>query len=489
MYTEQIRDRRLQAHRASATVIIVRTAQVTVLGAGVAGLATALLLAREGHHVAIIERDPFEVGASEEAPRWQRKGIPHFLQPHAFIPRGRAELATQLPDVYSRALQAGAYEVDVSRKLPGPPLPGDEALRYLAVRRPLMEWALRDAVREDPLIDVRSAVSVRGLRVEGGRVAAVKLDQGEVEADLTVDALGRRSPIPAWLSEEGVTDQPIETSDCGVVYYSRYYRVRPGFDLPEGPWILSPRGDLGYSGYASFPGDNGTFAAILAVPTGVAEWRILKDAAAFEAAVAQIPALRQWADPVNVEPITDVLPMAGLRNTLRPYDPGAVLGLVPVGDAYSHTDPVLAHGVAFALIHAGELAAALREHDDLGDAGAAYAAATAPALRERYQFATALDDQRHRMWMGESVDFTRHDGDYALFSMAAAGAAATVDPDIFRMFVRRIGLLDSTTVLDADVGLQHRIEDVFSLLLASPRAPAGPPREEMLAATAAAAGS
>lgn len=468
--------------------MVVRTAQVTVLGAGVAGLATALLLARDGHHVTIIERDPLEVGASEDAPRWQRKGIPHFLQPHAFIPRGRAELVRHLPDVYAGLLEAGAYDVDVSRKLPGPAVPGDEALQYLAVRRPLLEWALRHAVWEEPRIDVRPAVSVRGLRVAGDRVAAVQLDDGEVVADLVVDALGRRSPIPACLAGEGGTDQPVETSEYGVVYYSRYYRIRPGCDLPDGPWILSPRGDLGYFGYASFPGDNGTFAAILAVPTGVLEWRILKDAAAFEAAVAQIPALRLWADPTGVDAVTDVLPMAGLRNTLRPYDPDTALGLIPVGDAYSHTDPVLAHGVAFALIHAGELAAALREHHDLGDACAAYAAATAPALRERYQFATALDDQRHRMWMGEPVDFRRHDGDYALFSMAAAGAAATVDADIFRVFVRRIGLLDSTAVLDTDVALQRRIEDVFSLLLAAPRPPPGPPREEMLAPTAAAAG-
>ncbi len=155
------------------------------------------------------------------------------------------------------------------------------------------------------------------------------------------------------------------------------------------------------------------------MPTGVAEWRILKDAAPFEAAVAQIPALRQWADPERSEAITDVLPTAGLRDTFRPYDPGAVLGLVPVGDAYSHTDPVLAHGVALRLF-------------------------TACGWAKR-------------------VDFTRHDGDDALFSMAAAGAAATVDPDIFRMSVRRIGLLDSTTVLDADVALQPGPESAGAL--------------------------
>ena len=172
--------------------------------------------------------------------------------------------------------------------------------------------------------------------------------------------------------------------------------------------------------------------------------------------------------------------MAGLRNTLSEAGCGGSVGSVPVGDAYSHSDPALAHGLAFGLIHASDLSTALREHADLGDALAAYAAATAPALRERYQLATALDDERFRLWSGEPVDFTRQDGAYALFSMAAAGAVALLDPEIFRVFARRIGLLDSTEVLDGDTRLRHRIEDLFAGILATPRPVAGPQREEML---------
>jgi hypothetical protein len=173
--------------------------------------------------------------------------------------------------------------------------------------------------------------------------------------------------------------------------------------------------------------------------------------------------------------------MAGLRNTLRDPASTTVAGLAPVGDAYSHSDPVLAHGLAFALVHAGALAAGLREHVDLGDALAGYLAATGPALRERYELASALDDQRHRLWLGEPIDVAHRDGDYALFSMAAAGAAATMDAEIFRVFVRRIGLLDSTLVLDRDVELQKRIEVLFAQLLTVPRPASGPSRDDMLA--------
>jgi hypothetical protein len=130
-------------------------------------------------------------------------------------------------------------------------------------------------------------------------------------------------------------------------------------------------------------------------------------------------------------------------------------------------------------------AAALREYDDPGEAAAAYAAATTPALRERYNYLTALDAQRHRMWMGGPVDLAHRDGDYALFSMIAVGAAPTID-HVFRVFIRRIGFLASTAVLDSDLRVQRGIEDLYRQLLAS-LPPPGPPRTEMLAAAEAAA--
>jgi 2-polyprenyl-6-methoxyphenol hydroxylase-like FAD-dependent oxidoreductase len=449
------------------------------MGGGVAGVATALLIARAGHRVTLIERDELRSdGAAEAALEWPRSGIPHFLQPHAFIPRGRRELRQHLPDVYDALLGAGAWEVDMRPKLGGPASDADEDLQYLAVRRPLIEWALRQAADAEPGLTISAGRRIAGLIVDQGRVVGVRMDGASIDADLVVDALGRRTPTRDWLAAHGIETEPAESSDCGVVYYSRYYKCHPGFSPPDGPWFLSPRGDLGYLGYASFPGDNGTFAALLAVPTGVPEWKAFHEAVAFEAAIAQVPALASWVTPEGVDPITPVMAMAGLRNSLRAGSPTA--GLVAVGDAYSHTDPVLAHGLAFGLAHAAELARVLGENADVTDAANDYVAATAPELRERYDYATALDEQRLRMWRGGEVDFAHHDGDYALFTIAACGVAAATDVALARVFLRRIGLLDSTRVLDGDLALRERMEGAFAEAVKVPRPRPGPSRAEMI---------
>ena len=95
-----------------------------------------------------------------------RKGVPHFMQPHAFIARGRLELISQFPDVSAALMAAGARDVDGRDKLPGDVLPEDEDLQFLAVRRPLIEWALRRALADEAGIEVRAGVHVTGLSVE-----------------------------------------------------------------------------------------------------------------------------------------------------------------------------------------------------------------------------------------------------------------------------------------------------------------------------------
>jgi glycine/D-amino acid oxidase-like deaminating enzyme len=64
------------------------------MGGGVCGLAAGLLLRRDGHEVAVLERDPAPVPDSvEEA--WEgrsRESVTQFRLPHFMLSRGRLVL-------------------------------------------------------------------------------------------------------------------------------------------------------------------------------------------------------------------------------------------------------------------------------------------------------------------------------------------------------------------------------------------------------------
>ncbi len=466
---------------------------IAVLGAGVGGLSAVLALTRAGHQVTLIERDEVVAGEALGSLDWPRPGIPHFLQAHAFTSRGRRELRTLFPDVYQALLDAGADDIDLRPKLRGPHRPEDEELAILGVRRPLIEWALRRAVLAERRVRVESGVRSLGLEAIWGevpRVTGVETSNGPITADLVVDAMGRRSPVPGWIDALGGTPMAEESSDCGVIYYTRYYRVRAGASLPDGPWLPTPRADLGYGLFSTFPGDNGTFAGLVAIPPGDQDLKILRHGAAFDAATALMPALHSWTNADTATPITGVLPMGSLQNTLR--TPLGVrpptIGLISIGDALCHTDPVFALGLSFALVEAGALATALDAHgSDLESTAMAFDAAVRTEMDERFRLATAVDDLRLRAWSGESIDLGHRDGGaYPLFVMAAGGAAALVDGDVFRSVVRRAYFLDPLSVLDDDVAMQVRIERLFGELRAMPRPRPGPTRDDLLEAMRAA---
>lgn len=471
--------------------------RIVVMGGGVSGLCAALILARAGHQIVLIERDPLTLGPAEAAFDWERRGIPHFQQPHAFLPRGRREMRAALPDVYELLLRAGASELDIGRKLRGPRIPEDEELSYLSVRRPVMEWALRSTAAGDHRITLRGGVKVTSLITQRGDVPEIKgvrTDAGEdFAADLVLDALGRNTPVPRWLAEAGATLRS-ESAKTFIVYYSRYYRMHSGKSFPDGPWLTTPRGDFGYAGFSTFTGDNGTFATVLAIGSWDHEMRILQHASAYEAASAATPALRRLTDPEFAEPITPVFAMGELQNTLRHYvedgRPRAI-GLLPLGDTVCHTDPSFALGLSFSLVHARALVEAIAKHGgDLASLARAYWEAIYPEIRERYDFAAAADAARARVWQGDQLDITRASGCYPLFAMVAASLAALKDDAVLRKTARRIGFLDRTAIFDEDAVLHARIEAIMTEMMATAPGRNGlPQREELLRTTRAAVGA
>ncbi|MDP9344976.1 MAG: hypothetical protein M3P44_04510 [Actinomycetota bacterium] len=452
-------------------------------GGGVAGLAAALVLARAGHDAVVLERDLVHPDVSPDgAFDVARRGIPHYFQPHAFLPRGRRLLADWAPDVLDTLLDAGADPQDLALKLQGSRQSGDEDLVYLWVRRPIIEWALRRAAAAEPAVEIRAGVQVTGLlRSENGtsRAVGVAVDDGDpVRGDVVVDALGRYRCPPGWPRAVG------EPTDSGAIYYCQYFELAEGVEHFDAP-ILNPRGDLGYMGFNTFRGDNRTFAVILLAPAADHELRVLRHEQAWRAACAAITPLDVMTSADYARPITDVMPMGGLMNVDRTGDPG-VSGIIAAGDAFCHTDPAFAYGLSFALAHAHALAHAVAEAPDVDAIVQRYRADAGPEARERHALACATDAARALRWRGEPLEIGRRDSCYPLFSFVGALAAAPHDDLILRRTIRRIGLLDRIAVFDEDDALHDRIETILGQLAGRPPSPPGPPREELLARLAAA---
>ncbi len=462
--------------------------KIAVVGAGMAGLAAALCLARAGHMITLVERDAFELNENPESSfNWTRKGIAHFQQPHAFLPRGRRELMQLFPDVYKALLQAGASDFSLASKIRGDAEADDHEMVYLSVRRPVMEWAFRRAVLLEPGIEVRSSTRVVDLLFKEGdvpTVCGVATETGErILADLVVDAQGRTTSFLAKLAAAGTTLKT-ESSKTHIVYYSRYFQMRPGKEFPRGPWLTTPRGDLGYAGYSSFTGDNGTFALVLAVGSWDHDLRILQHDAAWDAVARSIPTLAALVDPEFALPLTPVLAMGELQNTLRHYverGRARVLGMIPVGDTVCHTDPTFALGLSFAFIHAGALKDAIAdEGSSPGSIALAFWKRIYPETRERYDLAVDTDDARAQAWQGTRLDCFHAAGSYPLFAMVAAGLAASRDDEILRRTIRRIGFLDRVAVFDNDSSMHDRIEQIVAEMLATGPPPQHPGRERLL---------
>jgi 2-polyprenyl-6-methoxyphenol hydroxylase-like FAD-dependent oxidoreductase len=215
--------------------------RVIVLGAGIAGCAAALAFARGAHEVVVLDRAALQSfdgwSADEVFQRWQRRGVAQFRQPHNFLGLARAVLRDRFADVYAAVREVGATEVKQDSFLCNAARQaGDEDLATVACRRPVFDAALHTAVAAQPRVTHRGT-EVTGLRLRprghAAHVVGVKLASGEsLTADLVVDAAGRRSRTSEWLATAGARPLPTVSSECGLLYYSRHYRVRNDEPMP-----------------------------------------------------------------------------------------------------------------------------------------------------------------------------------------------------------------------------------------------------------------
>lgn len=480
---------------------------VVVVGGGVSGLGSALALARQGHEVVVFERDDTPMPETADAAfEWDRRGAPQVRHSHAFLARLRNMLRDDHPELYAQLLAAGATEMRFGDDLPPTVVgferqPEDDDLVMLACRRTTFEWVLRRAVLDHAGVEVRTGVAVVGLIAadEPGRphVEGVRLDDGtEVRADLVVVCGGRRSALSDWLVELGAPPMTDRVEDTGIVYASRFYRLREGQSYPPRTGPIG--GDLGYLKYGVFVGDNGTFSVTLATPVEDDELRkLLADPEVFDATARELVATAPWLDG-RAEPLSDdVHMMAGLLNRWRDFvvdgEPVAT-GVIPVGDAVLCTNPLYGRGCTTAFWGAHLMAKAVEAFgDDVREAALAYDASLQAEIHPWYRASVEQDAEARRvaaaLLAGEDPDADQSDPRTFMRGVFRDGLlpATRTDAVVLRAFFRTLNLLSAPDALATDPEVGARVLAVWQERdQRPPEQPLGPAqRSELLALIAA----
>jgi menaquinone-9 beta-reductase len=358
-----------------------------VVGASLAGCATAIGLGRAGLSVALVEKQP--------DPAAYKRVCSHFIQASATPAIERLGLLEPI-------LAAGGLRTQMHAWTPwgwiDPPAEG--GLPCLNLRREQLDPMIREAAARTPGVELMPGLTATRVLRDGeriGGIAAHDRDGVEVElrAPLTVGADGRDSAI-AKLAEV-----PVKVRPHGRIAYGAYFKSPPRTGAPDSQiWMLDPQWA------AAFPTDGGlTFYAGMVTKDRLPEWKRDPEAAllAFLTALPDAPPVRAED---RVGPIEGKIDMTNRQHV--PVGPGLAL----VGDAALAIDPLFGVGCGWALQSAEWLAEAV-----------------APALRGEEQLDQGLRryQRRHRRelrahaWLIHDYATGRklQPGERALFAAAA----------------------------------------------------------------------
>ena len=378
--------------------------RILVIGAGIAGLCTALALGPTGRSVTLLERDgaPPSGDADDAFRDWNRRGVGHLRHSHAFLARLGKIIKNDHPKLREALMAFGVRELGFEgmltphQKATYVAKPVDADFTILTSRRTTLELVIRRYVEDLPNVTIQSEMMVRELITETDasgilKVVGVAADgpAGPVElrADLVIDAGGKNGSSIEQLVEQGV---PIteEGETAGILYFTRHYRLKPGKTEPSRDTNPPAGGDLGYLKFGVFPADNGCFSITMCTPEVEYEMRkAIVHPQTWDTMIDNLPGLKVWANPDQAEAVSKVFGMGDLLSRWRDLasaEAPAVLGFFAVGDTLVRTNPLYGRGCSFAAVEAYILRDVLDETSDPTARALAYRARLHTELRPYY---------------------------------------------------------------------------------------------------------
>jgi 2-polyprenyl-6-methoxyphenol hydroxylase-like FAD-dependent oxidoreductase len=336
-----------------------------VIGASMAGLLAARVLADRFDQVTVLDRDDLPDGADS------RKGVPQGRHAHGLLASGELVLRDLFPGLMEELVTAGAERVTVRQVRwwqYGGYRVACSAPEGTFLSRPFLEAAVRHRVLSLPNVTLLRAAAY-GLDVRDGHVTGVTGDADgpvTVPAQFTVDASGRGSRAGHWLREAGYPEPPVARVRMDMTYATRLYRRTAG-RLPEGTWIATISDpDQSKRLAVAFPIEGGRWIVTLAGFHGdsapAADAGYLAFAESLPAGeVAGIIRDEEPAGPI----VTHRLPSSQWRHfeKVRRH-PGRFLAM---GDAVCSFNPIYGQGMSSAALQAMALGTCLDRYGSASD--------------------------------------------------------------------------------------------------------------------------
>jgi 2-polyprenyl-6-methoxyphenol hydroxylase-like FAD-dependent oxidoreductase len=295
-----------------------------VVGASLAGCTTAILLARAGARVALVEKSP--------DPAAYKRICSHFIQASGVPVFERLGLLEEI-----EAAGAVRSHFHAWTRWGWIEAPKEEAGLCLNLRRQVLDPLLREAAGSEPGVELMLGLSAERLLWEGETIAGVAVrdrdgKETRLRAPLTVGADGRDSRVAE------LAGVPVKTRPHGRVAYGGYFEgARPPLAPDTAMWLLDPQW------VAAFPTDSDlTFYAAMVTKDRLPDFKRNPEAALVKI-VSDVPEAPPISRGSTIEPVLGKIDM--LNRARRQTAPGLAL----VGDAALAIDPLFGVGCGWAL--------------------------------------------------------------------------------------------------------------------------------------------